>query len=285
MTRRSRTTVIGALWRSTHPGPTLVVTALAALLGAAAALPVERVAILACAVFLGQVSVGLSNDAIDVRRDRASGRADKPLVHDTALLRLAWLGAVIALAGALALSLPLGGWMAVVHAVTLTSAWSYNAGLKGSPVSVVPFVVSFGLFPSLVTLSADHPAFAPPWATFAGAAFGVAVHFTNVVPDLADDARTGIRGLPHRLGARAALISAFATVAVAAVAVLWGSALDAGSAPSPWAVSLTLVIIGLSAWGAANAARGIQTRVSFRLVMAAAILLAVQLALTGLGTR
>jgi 4-hydroxybenzoate polyprenyltransferase len=35
----------------------------------------------------------------------------------------------------------------------------------------------------------------------AGAALGAAAHFANVAPDLEDDLATGVRGLPHRLGA------------------------------------------------------------------------------------
>lgn len=285
MTARTPFAALAALWRSTHPGPTLVVTALAALLGAAAALSLAGIALLTCAVFLGQVSVGLSNDAIDVRRDRVSGRTDKPLVHDGSLVRAAWIAAVVSLVSALSLSLPLGMWMATAHAIFLASAWGYNVGLKATSVSVVPFIVSFGIFPSLVTLAETQPVFAPPWATFAGAAFGVAVHFTNAVPDLDDDARTGVRGLPHRLGAQTSLLIAFATVAIAAIVVLVGSAIDAARAPTLWPIAVTLVIVGLCVWGGRNAAVGVHTRLSFRLVMAAAILLAVQLALTGLGAH
>lgn len=274
-----------ALWRSAHPGPTLVVTALAALLAWASGLSGWRLPLLAAAVFAGQVSVGLSNDAIDVRRDRRSGRTDKPLAGRPALLPVAWVSAGAALAAAVALSVPLSAEMALAHAVTLASAWAYNAGVKSTPFSVVPFVVSFGVFPSLVTLAAADPAFAPPWVTFAGAAFGVAVHLTNVVPDLDDDARTGVRGLPHRLGARASLIAAFATVAVAACAVFGFGALGSGDPPGIPAIGITAVAVGICVWGAWRAIRGSQSRASFRLVMTAALLLAAQLAVTGLGVR
>jgi FtsH-binding integral membrane protein len=35
----------------------------------------------------------------------------------------------------------------------------------------------------------------------AGALLGVGAHLLNALPDLADDAKTGVHGLPHRLGA------------------------------------------------------------------------------------
>lgn len=55
--------VIGALWRSTHPGPSLVVTAIAVALGVATGLDPWRIALLGLAILFGQLSVGLSNDA------------------------------------------------------------------------------------------------------------------------------------------------------------------------------------------------------------------------------
>jgi 4-hydroxybenzoate polyprenyltransferase len=36
----------------------------------------------------------------------------------------------------------------------------------------------------------------------AGALLGVGAHLLNALPDLSDDVQTGVRGLPHRLGAR-----------------------------------------------------------------------------------
>ena len=48
----------------------------------------------------------------------------------------------------------------------------------------------------MATLSASPPRMAPGWAVAAGACLGVAAHLANVLPDLADDASTGVRGLP-----------------------------------------------------------------------------------------
>ena len=50
----------------------------------------------------------------------------------------------------------------------------------------------------------------------------MAVHLTNVLPDLEDDAATGVRGLPHRLGPRASAVVAAVALIVGAVAVLLG---------------------------------------------------------------
>ncbi|MCR2824973.1 UbiA family prenyltransferase, partial [Microbacterium sp. zg.Y909] len=223
----------------------------------------------------GQLSVGISNDAIDRDRDREVGRTDKPLVRGDVSARTAWTAAIVALVVALVLSALLGVGMLAAHAIALASAWSYNAGLKATPVSIVPFVVSFGIFPSLATLSAQPPALAAWWAWVAGGALGAAVHLTNVLPDLDDDRRTGVRGLAHRMGARPAAALAGLAVLAGAAAVLWGAA-DAGAlGPPAWILFGAVAVLAL-----ATVARVVvrpPDRTVFRLVMAAALLLAVQL--------
>ena len=72
---------VRALWGSSHPGPTLVVTALAFGLGIATGLESWRLALLTFSVFAGQLSVGISNDALDASRDREVGRTDKPIAR------------------------------------------------------------------------------------------------------------------------------------------------------------------------------------------------------------
>ncbi|MFT4210604.1 MAG: UbiA family prenyltransferase [Microbacterium sp.] len=269
--------VVRGLWASAHPGPTAVVTVLAVALGLAAGLPPWQLALLATAVFTGQLSVGISNDAIDVVRDRAVGRVDKPLARGEVAVRTAWAAALAALVVALAVSAVLGLGMLVAHAIALASAWAYNGGVKATPFSVVPFVVSFGLFPSLATLSASDPGVAPWWACLAGAALGAAVHLTNVLPDLDDDRRTGIRGLPHRLGARPSAVVAAAAVEAGAVAVLLGATGGIGVLSLVFFVAVTAVALV----AAVLVVRGTSGRIVFRLVMLAALLLAAQLVATG----
>lgn len=269
--------VIGALWRSTHPGPSVVVTTVAVVLGLATGLEPWRIVVLGLAILAGQLSVGISNDAIDAPRDIANARRDKPIARGDVSVRVAWAAASVCLVVGLALSLVLGWRMALAHLVALASAWAYNAGLKKTALSVVPFVVSFGLLPSLVTLSAQPPAFAAGWAWVAGAALGVAIHLTNVLPDLEDDARTGVRGLPHRLGGRISAVLAASALAIGAVAVLIGP--DAAS--SPLAITVFAAVVLIAVTGLVLALARPPGRWVFRLVMLAALLLCVQLAATG----
>lgn len=279
--RASSVRTVRALWGSSHPGPTLVVTALALALGIATGLEAWRIVLLTVSVFAGQLSVGISNDAFDAPRDRAVGRTDKPLARGDVSLGVAWIAASVLLAIALALSVPLGWRMLAAHALALGSAWSYNAGLKSTPWSIVPFLVSFGIFPSLATLSAPEPAFAAGWAWIAGAALGAAVHLTNVLPDLDDDARTGVRGLPHRLGPRISAITAALAVVGGAIAVMLGAAggdLATVSAVSWVFFAAVVVVAAVTAWRAIVRP---PSRALFRLVMLAALLLATQLVASG----
>lgn len=270
-----------ALWGSTHPGPALVVTVLSLALGIATALDPWRLVLLVAAVFAGQLSVGLSNDAIDAARDRAVGRRDKPIAAGVVSVRLALGVAVASVVVALVLSALLGVGMLVAHAVGIASAWAYNAVLKSTVLSLVPFLLSFGLFPSLATLSAADPALAPLWAGIAGAVLGAAVHLTNVLPDLDDDRATGVQGFGHRIGVRPSAVLAVIGLLIGAAAVLLGP-VGGELARVPWhgwAFAGAVVIVAV-ATGVRCLIRS-PDRTVFRLVMLAALLLAAQLVATG----
>lgn len=269
------------LLKSTHPGPTLIVTAIAIALGVSAGVDAGRLALLTASVLLGQISIGLSNDAIDAPRDRAVGRADKPLALPGAPLRVALASAAVAALLALALSAVLGWQLALAHAVFLISGWAYNAALKSTVWSAACFFVGFGVFPSLAPLALPDPHAAPAWAGVAGAALGVAVHFSNVLPDLDDDERTGVRGLPHRIGRRGSAVVAFGSLLAGAAAALAGPMLLDRAAVGPAAWIAGAAVMALAVWGLVASVVRAPTRLSFRLVMLAALLLALQLVVSG----
>jgi 4-hydroxybenzoate polyprenyltransferase len=265
-----------ALLRSTHPGPALAVTVVAAVLGVSAGLTPGRVALLTTAMLFNQLSVGLSNDWIDADRDVATGRTDKPVALGQVSRTLARNTAIACVAISLLLTAPLG-WIAVlVQLVFIASAWGYNAGLKSTVISVWPYIVSFGLLPMLTTVSLPAPAVAAWWAIAAGALLGVAAHFANVLPDLADDAATGVRGLPHRVGRRV-------TGVVIAVALAAASALVALGPGTPGAVQWAglAISLGLAVATATLVVTRPPTRVLFRLIIVAALVDVVLLALSG----
>lgn len=283
--QRSALRSVRLLLLSSHPGPTAAVTVLVLVLGAAIGLEPWRLVVLTLAVLAGQLSIGFSNDAIDASRDIAVGRTDKPIATGAIGRGTVAVASIVALVVALVLSLLVGVGTLVAHAVVIAGGWGYNAWMKRTPLSVVPFIVSFGTLPSLATLSAPDPRLAAVWAGATGAILGISIHFTNALPDLADDRRTGVSGLPHRLGGRAAGATAFAALALGAVVVLVGPLVAADGPPSTPQLAVALAgfvaTLGLAVVGLVLAVRRPAHRRLFRLVMAAGLLIAVQLAFGG----
>jgi 4-hydroxybenzoate polyprenyltransferase len=265
-----------ALALSTHPGPAVAVTLVAVLLSASAGLPVWRVALLGVAFLLNQASVGLSNDWLDAARDIAVGRTDKPvalgLIRAGTVRNVAFGSALLAIV----LTIPLGLFATIAHAVFIISAWLYNVYFKKTVLSVVPYIVSFGLLPLIVTLAGPHPLLAAPWSLALGALLGVAAHCANVLPDLADDERTGIRGLPHRLGRVGSGITICGALLAAAVTAFFGPG-EAFSAVQWVGLVLTVLLTALIAFGL----RRPPTRLLFQLIIAAALVNVVLLLFSG----
>jgi 4-hydroxybenzoate polyprenyltransferase len=192
-----------ALLRASHPGPTVAVTAITALLAVAAGHGLGTGLVVTGAVAAGQLTIGWSNDVIDAGRDLQVGRADKPVARGEVSEALVWRMIAAAAGACLVLSLACGLASAAVHLLLVVgSGWSYNLGLKGVAWSGLPYAIAFGALPAVITLALPDPQWPPLWMVAAGALLGVAAHLLNALPDLADDARTGVHGLPHRLGAR-----------------------------------------------------------------------------------
>lgn len=187
--------------RAAHVEPTIAVTALTALLALASGLGATRLAVVTAAVFAGQLVIGWSNDLLDTGRDTAVHRRDKPLATGEITPKAAAIALGVAAVGAVGLSAALGWRSALVHLVLVVgSGIAYNLGLKATVWSWLPYVVAFGSLPAVVSLAAALPEPPEVWLIGVGAALGAAAHFLNILPDLADDAATGIHGLPHRIG-------------------------------------------------------------------------------------
>ncbi len=264
----------GALLRSSHPGPSAGVTLIVVLLGIAVGLDPVRVVLLGVTIAFNQLSIGLSNDWLDATRDRAAGRLDKPVARGEISVAAVRIAAITAATLALLVSLALGIPFAIAHLVALGGGWAYNAWLKHGPLSPLPYIVSFGLLPMLATLALPSPALAAWWAVLAGLLLGIAAHVANVLPDLADDAATGVHGLPHRLGRVGSTLLGGLALAGAAGALTIGVGAD-----SP--VALVGLILSLAASVAAVvfALRG--SRWGFRFVIVAALIDVVLLVLAG----
>jgi 4-hydroxybenzoate polyprenyltransferase len=246
------------------------------MLGIAVGLDPLHVSILGVAFLLGQLSVGLSNDWIDAERDRAVGRTDKPVAAGLVDVNTVRAASFATATGAILLTLPLGWRATLAHTLFIVSAWTYNLGLKNTPLSVLPYIASFGLLPLIATLARPAPAAAAAWALALGALLGVAAHFANVLPDLDDDARTGISGLPHRLGRAVSGVVIWASLAAGAIVAFFGPAGD------PTALQwIGLVLTALLAIAIAGVLRRPPTRLLFQLIIAAALVNVILLSFSG----
>jgi protoheme IX farnesyltransferase len=269
------------LIRASHPEPAAAVTAVAALLALAVGHGAAGAAAVAVAVLASQLAVGWINDWLDADRDAAVGRADKPVAAGAiARISVGLAGGLAALA-TVPLALLSGPRAAAALTLALVSALLYDWPLKFTALSVLPFLVSFAALPAFVVLALPGSPTPPLWLLATGGLLGAGAHFANVLPDLADDARTGVRGLPHRLGA------AWSRAAAAALLISATIVLTFGPPGSPsWAgiTALVLAVAVLTAgWYAARAAtaRGDRPIAVFRAVMLVALIDVVLLLATG----
>jgi 4-hydroxybenzoate polyprenyltransferase len=274
----TRASAVSGLARSCHPEACVAVAAVAVLLGVAVGADAGRIVLIGVAVLAGQLSVGWYNDYLDAGRDADAGRTDKPVASGAVSLRTVGVAAIVAGVACVPLSLAVGLLPGVLHLVAVASALAYDVWLKSMAVSVLPYLVSFGLLPLFVALG--QPGAHPPWwLPVAGGLLGAGAHFANTLPDLAEDRATGVRGLPHRIGTTASRwAAALLLLAVSVVLVLGPSghllprAILAG-------VSVIVLVVGL----VVGARPG--SRATFRAVLLVALLDVAQLVLAGSSLR
>lgn len=249
---------------------TAIVTAMAVSAGIH-----SRSALLAAAVLCGQLSVGWSNDAIDAPLDTHSGRSDKPIASKAISRTTVGRCAAVALVLDVPLSLALGWRAGAAHLAAVALAWSYNLGLKRTILSVLPYTIAFSLVPVVVAAMLPGAPLPTDVLVLAGGACGVAAHFANTVGDAAEDAITGVRGLPQRVGPAWSTVIAGAFVALAVVHVLKA----AGANPLTVGASVIDVTIALALPLAVRVPRA--RRLAFRLVIAAVAVLVVAFVVSG----
>jgi heme o synthase len=242
--------VLTALIRATHPEPTAAVTLVSGLLALAVGHPAGSAALVTATVGASQLATGWANDAIDAGRDATVGRADKPIPAGAVSRRTVAVASVLATLATVLLAAWFGPLAAAAAVTGLAGGLAYNWPLKRTPLSVLPYAVSFAALPAFVVLAL--PATPPPWLVAAGALLGAGAHFANTLPDLADDAATGVRGLPHRLGAAGSAATAAGLLLAAAAVLVWGPP----GPPAWWALAAlaTVAVVLPAGWYAARTA-------------------------------
>ncbi|RIV31678.1 hypothetical protein D2L64_25300 [Micromonospora radicis] len=273
-------TVLG-LVRASHPEPTAAVTTVAGLLAAGIGHPPGGIATVALTVAASQFAVGWTNDLLDADRDAAVGRTDKPVAAGVVSRRTVAVAAALAAVATVALASTTTPTAALWATIGLLSALLYDWPLKSTPVSVVPYAISFGALPGFVVLALPGAPAPPAWLIGAAALLGAGAHFANVLPDFADDARTGVRGLPHRIGPAGSRYAAVGLLVAATGALVLGP-------PGPpsgvgLAAIAAAVVIPAGFWYASRTSprAGARPVAAFRAVMLVALIDVVLLVTSG----
>lgn len=257
--------------------PTVAVTVFTSVLAAAMGAGWARIGLLASAVLAGQLSVGWLNDLVDRHRDRAAGRADKPVALGLLSPRTVAAAIAAAAAACVPLSLSLGLGAGSAHLAAVAGAWAYNLGLKRTWLSWTPYALGFGLLPVVVWLVAPAAGLPPAWMIGAAALLGVGAHAANVLPDLDADRAAGVLGLPHRMSAPALRLSTAALLLGAMLLLTFGPA----GQPSGWELG-SMALAALLAVPAAGAGRRLlPPRAPLLAVVGIAVLAVAMLVLRG----
>ena len=190
-----------SLLRASHLGPTLAVTLVSFLLSTA--LWWEGPAyFISIGVFLGQLLVGWTNDLNDYQDDLKHNRIGKPLVSGqltkTSLLRAVKITTPIAVVVNLVGPLGINGGSLYLFGVGMGVA--YNFYFKSTLLSPLPYALAFAALVSSIVLATNRTP--PLWLIASGSLLGVAAHFANVLKDLDQDLKSGITGLPQKIGKR-----------------------------------------------------------------------------------
>lgn len=235
-----------AALRLIHPAPAVAVTLLSAVLGAillaqAGLTPGLRLALTVLAVAGSQVFTGSLNDLADARRDAATGRVEKPLPAGSITGRAAQMVAALGLGVQVAASLPLGLAATGLGLAAVVSAAAYDLALSRTPLSPLPYLVSFGLLPAWIAASVGVDAARVLPAVPLAALLAGAAHLANTLRDFDADAAGGSRSLAQLLGRR--WTRWLAACCLLAVGIGVGLALAIGGAGTP---SLVLGIAGLA---------------------------------------
>ncbi|MEU4239127.1 UbiA family prenyltransferase [Actinoplanes sp. NPDC026619] len=235
-----------ALIKASHPEPGGAVTVAMTLLAVGTGHRGWAIPGIFLAVGATQLSVGWVNDWLDAPRDRVAGRLDKPIAAGAVSRRTVGIAGLIASLAVPLLALPFGLRPMLILSVAGVFALLYDWPLKSTVFSVVPYLVAFGLLPAFVIIALPgHPA-PPAWLVAAGALLGGGAHFANVLPDLDDDAATGVRGLPHRLGAAGSSAAAAFLLLSATLTLVFGP--PGPPSWSGWSAAAAAVVVLPLGW-------------------------------------
>lgn len=228
---RSRSEVSGqvrALLGCTHPRQTLLMAVGIGVAALVAGRPLRECLVAGAAVLVVQAVLGILNDAGDRERDVASGARGNPVAEDRIPSGNATFAATCLAILAIPLALQNGTVAGLALLLTLVSGFLYEKALRRTPLSWLPWAVSFGLLPAFLSYGGWGGGVhgAPPTlvVTVLSALLGVGVHFLISLPDLVADNKTGLRHLPLRIalkvGAPRLLVISVAWTVLVAIGIV-----------------------------------------------------------------
>jgi 4-hydroxybenzoate polyprenyltransferase len=210
--------------RIIHPFPTLLNVAATAGLAAVASDGVPDAWLLARMLLMmlfTQSAIGAANDLFDRELDVAA-KPSKPIPSGAITPFSAAVVALVCGGGAIALAATLGAPAFALAMLGLACGLAYDASLKRSVASAVPFMIAIPTLPLWVWVSLDRWDGVLWWIVPLGALIGLSLHVANTLPDIESDAAHGVRGLTHRLGVQRSKVlawSSFGAALVLAVAI------------------------------------------------------------------
>ena len=231
---RVSTTLPVLLAKAAHPKQALLTALGLAALAAVAGRPAREAGLVFATVLVGQTILGWDNDLVDRVRDERHGLPGKPVAQGLLEPGTVWFSLTCALLLVVPLSLSAGPRAGGAYLIGLLIALVGNRFLRGSVLSFLPWVLSFGLYPAYISHGGWNgvPSPTPPSVTVTvlGALLGLGIHILRALPGLVPDNADGLRSLPLRLalktGApRLLVIAGVFTGAVSVALVITGRAL------------------------------------------------------------
>jgi len=169
---------------------------------------------------------------------------------------------------ALGLSAVLGPLAVGLQVLMLGAGWWYNLYAKFHWSSPVAYLIGFGLLPAFALTAHPTPQVPSPWIFVVAGLLGVTAHFANALPDLADDKRHDIRGVPQLLGPQWSGVVLLTGVISAATLI----AVFATETPALLRFGTGAVALALATLATALAFRPNPPRIIFPIVMLVAAL-------------
>ena len=256
-----------SLIKCAHPLPCLAVSSLAAVISFSHSNSIGTTLVIFIVVLLQQISVGLSNDWLDYKRDKAAARTDKPAVSGLVRVSQLRVGSLIAAGLAETIAIALGLGTAIAMLLMLIFGWSYNLGMKNNWSSPIPYALGFGALPIFTGLADPQPYWVPIWIVIVAALLGISAHFANALPDQVADKLTGVNALPHILGKRVSSV----VIGVAAMVATVITVTQSPSLPTEIAIAGLVVMVLLIGSASLLSLRANPPRIVFIILIAAAL--------------